>query len=111
MPKGRIRKRHSLPLDIKLYVIKRDKCTCQYCGKKGVFIFRYAKPCVVENPKNIHLISQDNYNGKDVISFEIDHILALCDGGTNTIDNLALSCRKCNRGKEIRTRNGDRTNA
>ena len=45
-------KRKNIPLDIRLFIIKRDNNTCQYCGKRGTLIFRYAKPCVVENPKN-----------------------------------------------------------
>lgn len=29
----------------------------------------------------------------------IDHILPLCKGGGNTIDNLVIACYKCNREK------------
>jgi 5-methylcytosine-specific restriction endonuclease McrA len=31
--------------------------------------------------------------------FEIDHILALSRGGSNTVDNLAVTCAPCNRRK------------
>ena len=105
------RRRKTISLKTRLYVIKRDKSTCQYCGKRGTLIFRFAKPTVVENPKKLPLESYEFYNGKDVIPFEIDHILAVHDGGTDSVDNLALSCRKCNRRKEVRTRYGIRKNA
>jgi 5-methylcytosine-specific restriction endonuclease McrA len=91
--------KHSIPLNVRLYVIKRDKNTCQYCGKKGIFIFRYDKPTVVENPNHIELEEGVNFNGSGVIPFEIDHILARFNGGNNNPDNLALSCRKCNKRK------------
>lgn len=35
---------------------------------------------------------------------EIDHVLPISRGGTDTIDNVTLSCRKCNREKGDRTR-------
>lgn len=100
MARGRmINKRRSIPKRVALYVIKRDKNTCQYCGKKGVFIFRYGKPCVVENPKNIDFGRAKFYNGRDVIPFQIDHIIPVISGGANNISNLVLSCRKCNLSK------------
>jgi hypothetical protein len=51
-------------------ILERDKYTCQYCGQ-------YAP--------NIRL--------------EVDHKLALADGGTNEISNLITSCWACNMGK------------
>ena len=36
--------------------------------------------------------------GDDVI-LEVDHVLPVCEGGTNDIDNLVTSCKDCNRGK------------
>ena len=74
--------------------------TCQYCGKIGIKIFRWGKPCVVENPTKIYLDSKENYNDRSLIPFEIDHLIPRIKGGTNDIDNLTLSCRKCNRGKK-----------
>jgi hypothetical protein len=35
-------------------------------------------------------------------SFEIDHIIALSVGGSNTPENLALACPDCNRGKSAK---------
>lgn len=51
-------------------VFKRDKFTCQYCGRKS----------------------------PDVV-LEIDHIKPVAEGGNNGIMNLITSCRDCNRGK------------
>lgn len=51
-------------------VFKRDKFTCQYCGRKA----------------------------PDVV-LEIDHIKPVADGGDNDIMNLVTSCFDCNRGK------------
>ena len=44
------------------------------------------------------------YCGKSVINdFEIDHKIPLFRGGGNEINNLALSCKKCNSSKGKRT--------
>lgn len=51
-------------------VFKRDKFTCQYCGRMA----------------------------PDVI-LEVDHIKPVAEGGTNEMINLITSCRDCNRGK------------
>lgn len=51
-------------------VFKRDRFTCQYCGRMS----------------------------PDVI-LEVDHIKPVAEGGTNKMLNLITSCRDCNRGK------------
>lgn len=51
-------------------VFRRDAFTCQYCGR--------TPPTVI---------------------LEIDHFLAVADGGKDEIDNLVTSCWDCNRGK------------
>lgn len=92
-------KRHSIPLNLRMAVIERDNCTCQYCGKKGELINRYGNPTVVENPKNIELHKMPWYNGSDVIAFHFDHIIPISAGGQNNEDNIVLSCRRCNLSK------------
>lgn len=52
-------------------VLQRDGFACQYCGA--------AAPDV---------------------KLEVDHVLAVCNGGTDDLDNLRTSCYACNRGKE-----------
>ncbi len=51
-------------------VFKRDDFTCRYCGKKS--------PQVI---------------------LEVDHIIPICDGGTDDRINLTTACWDCNRGK------------
>ena len=63
-------KRIAISKKIRFEVLKRDNFTCQYCS---------AKP-----PK---------------VPLEIDHIMPVCKGGKNNIDNLITSCFDCNRGK------------
>lgn len=60
-------------------VFKRDKFTCQYCGRMA----------------------------PDVV-LEVDHIKPVASGGKNEILNLITSCRDCNRGKG-KTRLNDST--
>ncbi len=51
-------------------VFKRDSFTCRYCGQQS--------PTVV---------------------LEVDHIVPVCDGGSDDTINLTTSCWNCNRGK------------
>lgn len=62
--------RKAIPKKTRFEVLKRDKFTCQYCGRQA----------------------------PDVI-LEIDHIVPVSKGGDNSILNLVTSCRDCNRGK------------
>lgn len=63
-------KRKPVSIKTRFEVFKRDNFTCQYC---------LAKP-----PK---------------VPLEIDHIIPVCKGGKNQIDNLLTACFDCNRGK------------
>lgn len=54
-------------------VFKRDRFTCQYCGK---------------NPPDVLL--------------ECDHIIPRAAGGTDEITNLTTACKECNAGKSDR---------
>lgn len=62
--------RKPIPKKLRFEVLKRDKFTCQYCGRMA----------------------------PDVI-LEIDHIKPVAEGGETDILNLITSCRDCNRGK------------
>ena len=55
---------------IRFEVFKRDKFTCQYCGR----------------------MAPD-------VTLEVDHIKPVSKGGTNNIMNLITACYDCNRGK------------
>lgn len=62
--------RKSISKKTRFQVFKRDEFRCCYCGQ-----------C----PPNVVL--------------EVDHIIAVANGGTNQIDNLITACFDCNRGK------------
>lgn len=51
-------------------IFKRDGFVCQYCGRKS----------------------------PDVV-LEVDHIVPICNGGSDDVVNLTTSCWECNRGK------------
>lgn len=65
--------RKPIPKQVRFEVLKRDKFTCQYCGRSA--------PEVV---------------------LEIDHIKPVSKGGTNDIMNLVTACKDCNIGKTNR---------
>lgn len=61
---------------IRFEVFKRDGFQCGYCGRKV--------PGII---------------------LEVDHVLAVANGGTDDFDNLVTSCFECNRGKSHRLLN------
>lgn len=65
-----MKKRKNLSQKIRFEVFKRDRFTCQYCGRKA--------PEVV---------------------LQCDHIKPVSKGGTNDLLNLLTSCKDCNSGK------------
>lgn len=53
-------------------VRKRDECTCQYCGLRGL----------------------DNF---DIwMNLTIDHLIPSCSGGDDTAENKVVACGECN---------------
>lgn len=70
--------RKSIPKRMRFEVLKRDKFTCQYCGRQA--------PDVVLN---------------------IDHIKPVSKGGKNELTNLITSCFDCNSGKSDRELSDD----
>lgn len=62
--------RKSLAKKTRFEIFKRDKFTCQYCGK--------STPSVI---------------------LEIDHVIPVSKGGNDLEENLITSCFECNRGK------------
>ena len=65
-----MRKRKHLSKRVRFEVFKRDGFTCQYCGR---------------TPPEVLL--------------QVDHILALANGGDDDPDNLITACADCNLGK------------
>lgn len=66
-------KRKALSRSVRFEVFKRDKFTCQYCGRKA----------------------------PDVV-LEADHIHPVAKGGSNDILNIVTACDTCNGGKGAR---------
>ena len=73
-----IAERKQLSKKIRFEVFKRDKFTCQYCGRSA----------------------------PDVV-LEVDHMNPVANGGSNDIMNLITSCKDCNRGKGARELSDD----
>lgn len=71
-------KRKPISKKTRFEIFKRDKFTCQYCGKSA--------PNVI---------------------LEVDHIKPVIEGGTDKITNLLTSCFDCNRGKGKRKLSDD----
>lgn len=58
------------PLRNRFEILKRDGYRCRYCGRSG----------------------------RDVV-LEVDHVIAVANGGSDDADNLVTSCGDCNAGK------------
>ncbi|MFY8001451.1 MAG: HNH endonuclease, partial [Candidatus Kapaibacteriota bacterium] len=67
------KERTVLSRDIRNYIYVRDKGSCEYCSAKV----------------------QPDF-------FHVDHIVPFAKGGTDAIENLVLSCVKCNQSKKAR---------
>lgn len=65
--------RRAISKTMRFEIFKRDSFTCQYCGRKP--------PAVV---------------------LEVDHVIAVSDGGHSEEHNLLTACFDCNRGKGSR---------
>ncbi|MDR0228647.1 MAG: HNH endonuclease [Flavobacteriaceae bacterium] len=63
--------RKNIPKNIRYAVLERDKYHCKYCGR-GV---------------------------EDGVKLHVDHVLAISNGGTDSLTNLVTSCEDCNIGK------------
>lgn len=72
------KKRKALSKTVRFEVFKRDKFTCQYCGKQA----------------------------PDVV-LHVDHIHPVSKGGEDTMLNYITSCEGCNAGKGARTLSDD----
>ena len=79
---------------------------CSYCGVEADYVINGIGYQFNPLHDRKYLKSLDNkfppYHMWDVValvSFEIDHRKAECRGGKTEINNLTLSCRRCNRSK------------
>ena len=75
--KKRARRRTHIPRGLKKEVFMRDDYTCQECGaRKG-----------------------DKKTNGEKVRIEVDHIIPVVKGGTDTLDNLQTLCKDCNLNK------------
>jgi len=65
-----VMKRKTISKGTRFSVFTRDNFTCRYCGRQS-----------------------------DVVPLHIDHLIPVCEGGTNEIENLVTACADCNLGK------------
>lgn len=96
-------KRKTIPLDICREVIRRDRWSCQYCGKIADIGFYNSNGVYKVAEKNHDFVSwgriwDSGHNG-EYIAFEFDHIFPVSRGGQPDINNIVLTCRRCNRSK------------
>lgn len=61
------------PLRQRFEILKRDGYRCRYCGRSG-----------------------------RLVQLEVDHVVAVAEGGTDDDDNLVTACGDCNQGKSSR---------
>lgn len=66
--------RRSLGKKVRFEVFARDGFSCRYCGRQS-----------------------------DAVKLVVDHIVPVCQGGTNDQENLVTSCVDCNAGKGGKT--------
>ena len=81
-------KRKKIPFKIYLEIAKRDDLICKICGLRGKF-----KIFTLEGNKIRMGVFFKNKR------FEIDHIIPVSRGGKDELENLRLSCIRCNRSK------------
>lgn len=67
-------KRLAISKSTRFSVFSRDNFTCRYCGRQS-----------------------------DTIPLHVDHVIPVCQGGTNDIENLITACADCNLGKGGKT--------
>lgn len=72
----RSRDRRYVPVGLRREIMRRDKATCQICGKSGT-----------------------ETHGPDGRSWHIDHTRAIAQYGQTARYNLALTCAACNQRK------------
>ncbi len=83
-------RRNSISQTKRQIIFARDDWRCCYCGKEALLsIDRILRPL------RRRIVPRDE-NGR---IYEIDHVIAVADGGDNSFNNLITSCWSCNNKK------------
>lgn len=72
-----------IPTAVRNAVSKRDRGICHHCGLRALRAEMSTRGVL-------------RFFDAEGRTFHIDHIKRVADGGTSTLDNLALSCAPCN---------------
>ncbi len=75
--------RRFIPIEMKMDIIERDGFKCQICGK------------YISSIENAYAVVK-----KGAGLFHIDHIVPVSQGGRATMENLRLTCPKCNQSRK-----------
>ena len=84
-------------------VFKRDRFTCQYCGRQGRMIWNDFTDTNSRSNQKRTLGEQTGSAGPGSEELTIDHVVPRAQGGVSSWKNCVLACVGCN------TRKADRT--
>ena len=76
-------------------IYKRDRFTCQYCGRQGRSLSLNHHDVISETNSRHASLSMEELT--------IDHVMPRSRGGTSTWENCVLACLDCNKRKANRT--------
>ena len=76
-------------------IYKRDRFTCQYCGRQGRSLGLNHHDVISETSSRHAPLSTEELT--------IDHVMPRSRGGTSTWENCVLACLDCNKRKANRT--------
>ena len=84
-------------------IFKRDRFTCQYCGRQGRSVQNAFTAIRSRSHQRKPLGDQTGHSGPGSEELTIDHLLPRAQGGTSTWENCVLACVECNAKKAERT--------
>jgi 5-methylcytosine-specific restriction endonuclease McrA len=76
-------------------IFKRDRYTCQFCGRQGRFVGDQRCDSASGSVSRLGQLATEDLT--------IDHVLPRSRGGTSTWENCVLACLECNKRKADRT--------
>ncbi len=90
---------HRVPTNVVTFsrrnIYKRDRYSCQYCGRQGRF--------AGEQHRDSETMVSLGHGCLSIEEMTLDHVLPRSRGGTSTWENCVLACLDCNKRKANRT--------